>query len=132
MEKKKVAFVCVHNSCRSQMAEAIANIYYSDILEIYSAGTEKVNQINEKAIFVIKELYDYDMSETQYSKLVSEIPDVHYVITMGCNVSCPTLSHTYMEDWGLEDPSGKNIKDVMNTAKMIENKLESFINKIIK
>lgn len=122
-EKIKVAFVCVHNSCRSQMAEAILKIIVADSFEAYSAGTETKPQINQDAVAVIKELYGVDMNATQKSKLISDIPPVDVVITMGCNVNCPYLPCRYREDWGLEDPTGKDRDEFIKTAKIIEQKI---------
>lgn len=104
--KTRVGFICVHNSCRSQMAEALGKMLASDTFESFSAGTEKVPEINQNAVSIIKELYDYDMSEQQ-SKLLDELPPLDIVITMGCNVNCPFLPCKYREDWGLEDPTEK-------------------------
>lgn len=104
--KVKVAFVCVHNSCRSQMAEALGKHFASDVFESYSAGTEVKPQINQDAVRLIKENYGIDMEKSQYSKLISELPPIDIVITMGCNVNCPSLPCTHREDWGLNDPSG--------------------------
>jgi len=115
-EKVKVAFVCVHNSCRSQMAEAIAKLLAADVFLAYSAGTETKPQINQDAVAAINELYGYDMNKTQKSKLISEIPPVDIVVTMGCNVNCPYLPCKHREDWGLEDPSGKEKEAFVNTA----------------
>lgn len=124
MSKKiKVAFVCVHNSCRSQMAEAISKLIASESYDAYSAGTETKPQINQDAVEVIKKLYGVDMNATQYSKLISDIPPVDIVITMGCNVNCPYLPCKYREDWGLEDPSGKSEDEFIRTAKIIEGKI---------
>lgn len=123
MEKLKVAFVCVHNSCRSQMAEALGKVFAGDVFESYSAGTEVKPQINQDAVRTIKELYHIDMNETQYSKLLDEIPEVDIVITMGCNVQCPSLPCKHREDWGLEDPSGKEDEAFKYTARMIEEKI---------
>ena len=108
MKKPKVAFVCVHNSCRSQIAEALGRYLSSNVFESYSAGTETTPQINQDAVRLMKEMYQINMEETQYSKLLSEIPEVDIVITMGCNVKCPAIPCKYREDWGLADPSGKN------------------------
>lgn len=129
----KVAFICVHNSCRSQMAEAISKIIAADSFESYSAGTETKPQINQDAVAVIEELYGVNMNQTQYSKLTSEIPPVDVVITMGCNVECPFLPCKYREDWGLEDPTGKDKHEFVKTAKIIEKKvldLKSRINSL--
>ena len=105
MRKPKVAFVCVRNSCRSQIAEALGKYLCSDIFESYSAGTERKPQINQDAVRLMKEIYRIDMEKTQYSKLLSDIPQVDIVITMGCNVNCPALPCKYREDWGLEAPT---------------------------
>jgi len=123
MRKIKVAFVCVHNSCRSQMAEAISRLLAADVFKAYSAGTETKPQINQDAVSVIKEIYGVDMNQTQRSKLLSEIPPVDIVITMGCNVTCPYLPCKYREDWGLEDPTGKNKEMFGQTAAVIREKV---------
>ncbi len=115
--KPKVAFVCNHNSCRSQMAEALGKLLADDVFESYSAGTEIKSQINQDAVRLIKEIYDIDMEETQHNKTIFEIPKPDVVIFMGCNVSCPSLSSQYSENWGLDDPSGKSdeeFKGVIN------------------
>ncbi len=123
MNKQKVAFVCVHNSCRSQMAEAIGKLLASDTFECFSAGTEVVPQINQDAVRLIQKLYQYDMNEHQYSKLISELPAVDIVITMGCNVNCPILPCKFREDWGLDDPTGKGELAFEETARVIKEKL---------
>lgn len=105
---KKVAFICVHNSCRSQIAEALGRKLASDVFESYSAGTETKPRINQDAVRLMKHLYGIDMEENQYSKLLSDIPPVDVVITMGCNVQCPMLPCTRREDWGLPDPTGQD------------------------
>ena len=130
MKRLKVAFVCVHNSCRSQMAEALGKLLASDVFESYSAGTELRPQINQDAVRIIKELYGIDMNETQKSKLLTDIPDVDIVITMGCNVNCPNLPCIHREDWGLEDPSGKSDEEFIKTAKLIEEKLNELKKRI--
>lgn len=128
--KPKVAFICVHNSCRSQMAEAIAKLIASDVFDAYSAGTEIKSEINQDAVKTIKELYGIDMSKTQYPKLISEIPEVDIVIKMGCNVNCPFLPAKYEEDWGLEDPTGKGEEEFKKTALIIEQKVRDLAKRI--
>lgn len=123
MIKPKVAFICVHNSCRSQMAEAISKIYASDIFISYSGGTEVKSNINEDAVFVIKDIYGIDINKTQKSKLISELPSVDIVITMGCNVNCPWIPCKYREDWRLDDPSGKEIQEFYKIAEIIKEKI---------
>lgn len=128
--KKKVAFICVHNSCRSQMAEALGKIYGGDVFESYSAGTETKPQINQDAVKVIKKLYGVDMNETQKSKLLSDIPEVDIVVKMGCNVVCPFLPAKHIEDWGLEDPTGKSEEEFIKTARIIEEKIKDLVDRI--
>lgn len=123
MRKPKVAFICVHNSCRSQMAEALSRLLAADVFEPYSAGTSTKPRINQDAVKIIKELYGYDMNETQYSKHIIEIPAVDIVVTMGCNIVCPSLPCKHMEDWGLEDPTGKAREEFVKTARIIEEKV---------
>lgn len=123
MNKKKVAFICVHNSCRSQMAEALGKHLAGDVFDCYSAGTETKPQINQDAVRLMKEIYHIDMEKTQYSKLLSDIPEVDVVITMGCNVQCPFLPCSYREDWGLEDPTGKSDEEFIRIINEIEKKV---------
>lgn len=124
MERKpNVAFVCVHNSCRSQMAEALGKHLAGDVFDSYSAGTETVPRINQDAVRLMKEHYGIDMEQTQYSKLVSQLPPVDIVVTMGCNVNCPHLPCQHREDWGLEDPSGQGDEAFEATISAIEEKV---------
>ncbi len=106
--KPKVAFVCNHNSCRSQMAEALGILLAADVFESYSAGTEIKDHINPDAVRLMKKIYNVDMEATQYNKVINDIPAPDVVIFMGCNVQCPYLSAPYTENWGLDDPSGKD------------------------
>lgn len=125
--KYKVAFVCVHNSCRSQMAEAWMNELGSDIFEAYSAGTEKYHEVKPLAVKVM-ENEGIDMS-SHYPKLISEIPSsVDVLITMGCNVQCPFIPCKLKEDWGLEDPSGGPIEDYEKCSDLIKEKVINLIN----
>ena len=123
MDKPKVAFICVHNSCRSQIAEALGKHLAGDEFDFYSAGTETKPQINQDAVRLMKELYGIDMEKTQHSKLLEDIPTVDIVITMGCNVQCPFLPCKHREDWGLEDPTGKCDAEFESTIKQIEVKI---------
>ncbi len=106
--KKKAAFICVHNSCRSQIAEALGKHLAADVFESYSAGTETKPQINQDAVRIMKELYNIDMELTQYSKLISDIPKPDVAISMGCNVGCPFIGRDFDDNWELEDPTGKS------------------------
>ena len=123
MEKKKVAFICVHNSCRSQIAEALGKKLAGEVFDSYSAGTETKPQINQDAVRLMKQYHDIDMEETQYSKLLAELPPVDIVVTMGCNVQCPALPCSHREDWGLDDPSGKDDGAFLAVMSAIEGKV---------
>ena len=128
--KPKVAFICVHNSCRSQIAEALGKLFASDVFDSYSAGTETKPNINQDAVKTIKDLYAIDMNETQYSKLITDIPEVDMVITMGCNVDCPYMPSKHEEDWGLDDPTGKGEEEFKKTALTIEEKVKDLAERI--
>ena len=119
---KKVAFICVHN-CRSQIAEALGKHFASDVFESYSAGTETKPQINQDAVRILKELYGIDMEQTQYSKLIGDIPKPDIAISMGCNVGCPFIGRAFDDNWGLEDPTGKSDEEFIRVIKEIEKKI---------
>ena len=121
--KKKIAFICGHNSCRSQIAEALGKHLASDVFESYSAGTETKSQINQDAVRLMKELYGIDMEQTQYSKLITEIPNPDMAISMGCNVGCPFIGRAFDDNWGLDDPTGKSDEDFMIIIKEIESRI---------
>ena len=120
---RKVAFICVHNSCRSQIAEALGKKYLSDVCECYSAGTETKPQINQDAVRLMKELHQIDMEETQYSKVFADIPTPDIVISMGCNVGCPMIGRGFDDNWGLEDPTGKADEEFVAVIREIEGKI---------
>lgn len=123
MGKLKVAFICVHNSCRSQIAEALGKKLAFDVFESYSAGSEKKMQINQDAVGIMKKLYGIDMEKTQYSKLVCDIPTPDILISMGCNVECPYIGMPFDDDWGLDDPTGKSEEEYIKVIKEIEGKV---------
>ena len=121
MKMKKVAFICVHNSCRSQIAEALGKHLAGDVFESYSAGTEVKPRINQDAVRLMKEIYGIDMEANgQYSKLISEIPDPDIAISMGCNVKCPFIGRPFDDNWGLQDPTGQNDETFKIVIKEIE------------
>lgn len=121
--KPKVAFLCVHNSCRSQMAEALGKELAGDVFESFSAGTEPGARINPDAVRLMKQVYGISMEQTQYNKPLSDLPAVDIVVTMGCNVQCPTMPCSHREDWGLDDPSGKADSEFLLVMKKIEEKV---------
>ena len=120
MNKPKVAFICVHNSCRSQIAEALGKHLAGDVFESYSAGTETKPQINQDAVRLMKKLYGIDMEQTQYSKLVSDISTPDIAISMGCDVGCPFIGRPFDDDWGLLDPTGKDDAEFEKIIALIE------------
>lgn len=122
-EKVNVAFICVHNSCRSQMAEALGKHLAGDVFASYSAGTERRDRINPDAVRLMKQVYGIDMEATQTPKLLEDIPPVDIVITMGCNVYCPDLPARYREDWGIDDPSGSPDDVFLQVMDEIERKV---------
>ena len=127
---KKVAFICVHNSCRSQIAEALGRHLASDSFESYSAGTETKPQINQDTVRIMKELYGIDMEKTQYSKLIIDIPNPDIAISMGCNVGCPFIGKAFDDNWQLEDPTGKSDEEFKTIIKKIEQNIIELKNNI--
>lgn len=123
--KKKIAFICVHNSCRSQIAEALGKHLRGEEFDFYSAGTETKSQINQDAVRLMKELYGIDMEMTQYSKTIDKIPQPDVAISMGCDVGCPFIGRAFDDDWGLRDPTGKSDADFVEVIKEIESRIKS-------
>lgn len=132
MRKPRVAFICVHNSCRSQMAEALGKHLAGEVFDSFSAGTETKPQINQDAVRIVKEKYSIDMEETQHSKLLDELPEIDIVVKMGCNVICPFLPSQYEEDWGLDDPSGNPDEEFHKVIDIIEKNILDLSNRISK
>lgn len=122
--KPKVGFICVHNSCRSQIAEALGKHFAKDVFDSYSAGTETKAMINQDAVRLMKKHYGIDMEKTQSSKLLDDLPTLDVVVTMGCNVECPYLPSKFREDWGLDDPTGKSDEEFMKIITTIEFKIK--------
>ncbi len=123
--KKKIAFICVHNSCRSQIAEALGKHLRSDEFDFYSAGTETKPKINQDAVRLMKELYGIDMEKTQYSKTIDKIPKPDVAISMGCDVGCPFIGRAFDDDWGLPDPTGKSDAEFIAVIEKIESKIKN-------
>ena len=130
VKKPKIAFICVHNSCRSQIAEALGKHLAADVFESYSAGTETKPQINQDAVRIMKQRYGIDMEQTQYSKLISDIPEPDIAISMGCNVGCPFIGRPFDDNWELDDPTGKSDEEFITIIKKIEEKIIQLRNKL--
>ena len=128
-EKPKVAFICVHNSCRSQIAEALGKKLAGDVFECYSAGTETKPQINQDAVRLMKELYDIDMEQTQYSKTFDKIPVPDIAVSMGCDVGCPYIGRAFDENWGLQDPTGQSDEVFISVIREIERNIIRLVDK---
>lgn len=129
--KKRIAFICVHNSCRSQIAEALGKHLAADIFESYSAGTETKPEINQDAVRIMKEMYGIDMEEKQYSKLLADIPEPDIAISMGCNVGCPFIGRAFDDNWGLDDPTGQSDEKFKLVIKEIEHRILQLRNELI-
>ena len=129
MNKKKLAFICVHNSCRSQIAEALGKKIVGDVFECYSAGTETKPQINQDAVRLMKELYDIDMEQTQYSKTFDKIPVPDIAVSMGCDVGCPYIGRAFDENWGLQDPTGQSDEVFISVIREMERNIIRLVDK---
>ena len=125
--KKKIAFICVHNSCRSQIAEALGKRLGGDRFDFYSAGTETKPQINQDAVRLMKKLYGIDMELTQYSKTFDKIPSPDVAISMGCDVGCPFINRDFDDNWGLPDPTGQGDEVFVEVIRQIEGKINHLI-----
>ena len=120
---KKIAFICVHNSCRSQIAEALGKHLKGNEFDFYSAGTETKPKINADAVRLMKQLYGIDMEQAQYSKTFDKIPAPDIAISMGCDVGCPYIGRDFDDNWGLPDPTGKSDDEFISVIKSIEKKI---------
>ncbi|MGN0173400.1 MAG: arsenate reductase ArsC [Acutalibacteraceae bacterium] len=124
--KKKVAFICVHNSCRSQIAEALGKHFAGDKYDFYSAGTQTKPQINQDAVRLMKRLYGIDMEQTQFSKTFDKIPVPDIAISMGCDVGCPYIGREFDDNWGLSDPTGQSDEVFIKVIRQIEEKVKKY------
>lgn len=125
--KPKVAFICVHNSCRSQIAEALGKHLAADVFESYSAGTEIAPRINQDAVRLMKQIYGIDMEQSQYSKTISQIPKPDLTISMGCDVGCPYTGKDFDDNWKLADPTGKSDGVFVDIIKEIEERIKILV-----
>ncbi|MDY5368265.1 arsenate reductase ArsC [Bifidobacterium sp.] len=133
MTLPKVAFICTHNSCRSQIAEALGRALAADAFESYSAGTTIKSEINPDAVRLMRSLYGIDMpANGQHPKTLDQLPPIDVVVTMGCGVACPVLSASSREDWGLEDPTGKDDAAFTATIREIERDIRNLRSRLLR
>jgi protein-tyrosine-phosphatase len=127
MAKKRVVFVCVENSNRSQMAEAFARVHGGDAVEPYSAGSRPSGVVNPKAIAAMREK-GYDLA-THTSKSLAELPQIEWdaVITMGCGDECPYVRTKRREDWALPDPKHLPPEEFNKVRDEIELRVKSLL-----
>lgn len=126
-QKKKVLFVCIENSCRSQMAEAFAHMHGEDSLIAYSSGSKPSGRVNPRAIEFMAEL-GYDLSQHD-SKPLSEFTGMQfdYAITMGCGDECPMIDAKVRLDWGIDDPKNESPERFREIRAIIEDKVKALI-----
>lgn len=120
---KNIVFICIHNSCRSQIAEYFGKKYLGDIYNVYSAGSEIKSEINKDAVRIIKQLYNDDISLSQHPKTINEIPEPDIIISMGCYNGCPYLNKDFTADWQIEDPTGKSDFEFIKIINQIKEKV---------
>ena len=124
VRKPRVGFICTHNSCRSQIAEALGRHLAGDVFESYSAGTDIRDRINPDAVRLMKEQYGIDMiKEGQHNKTLDALPKLDIVVTMGCGVKCPYLPCKERFDWGLPDPTGTSDEEFLEVIHQIEKEI---------
>ena len=131
--KKKILFVCVENSNRSQMSQAFASIHGSSFIDAYSAGSNPSGKINPKAIAAMKEM-NYDLSQHQSKSLdeVKQFAPFDVVVTMGCGDACPWMPSKKFIDWQIPDPKDMNEDDFRKARDLIEEKVKELINELKK
>jgi arsenate reductase len=123
MTDKIVAFICTHNACRSQMAEALARHAGYRGYRFYSAGSDPKETIDQNAVRILKEKFGIDM-QSQRPKTIRDIPAPDIAISMGCGVTCPYIGRAFDDDWGLEDPTGKSDEAYLKVIGQIQEHLK--------
>lgn len=127
---KRVLFVCVENSNRSQMSEAFARMHGAEVLEAHSAGSRPSGVVNPRAIQAMAEV-GYDLS-THSSKSVDDVPggDFDYVITMGCGDDCPWIPALERDDWPLPDPKAMPPEEFNRVRDEVERRVKELIARV--
>jgi arsenate reductase (thioredoxin) len=129
--KKKILFVCVENSNRSQMSEAFARMLGGDTLEVFSAGSSPSGIINPKAVAAMNEL-GYDLS-THHSKSLNDVKQFapfEVVVTMGCGDACPWMPAKEFVDWQIPDPKNMNSEEFRSVRELIKNKVAELLDSL--
>jgi arsenate reductase len=129
-EKRRILFVCVENARRSQMAEGFANLFGQSKIEVYSAGSRPSSSIDPMVVAVMKEK-GIDLS-TKRPKTLDDLPQVEmdYLVTMGCEESCPAILAKKIIEWEIPDPKGKSIDVFREVRDLVEDKVRSLLNEI--
>lgn len=127
---KRVVFVCVENSNRSQMAEAFARMHGGDDVEAYSAGSKPSGKVNPKAVAAMGRL-GYDLT-THHSKALTDLPDVLYAaaVTMGCGDACPMLQAERRLDWAIPDPKHMDPAEFEAVRDLIGSKVKELLSEL--
>lgn len=118
--KTKIAFICTHNACRSQIAEALGRYLRGNEFDFYSAGLHAGERIDPNAVRLMRKLYGIDMEATQRSKGIDKIPVPDRAISMGCHGACPFIGRAFDDDWKLPDPTGKADEEYLSVIRSIE------------
>ena len=131
MDKKKILFVCIENSNRSQMSQAFAKIHGQQAVEAYSAGSKPSGIVNPKAIKAMKEL-DYDLSSHDSKSLeeVKQYAPFDAVVTMGCGDACPWMPAKKFIDWDIPDPKHMQPAEFNKVRDYIEEKVKELLKTI--
>jgi arsenate reductase len=129
-QKAKIVFVCVENAGRSQMAQGFAEAFGKGRLEVYSAGSRPSSQINPLAIEVMKEK-NIDLSERR-PKGLNDLPPVEmdYLVTMGCEETCPAVRAKKIIEWQIPDPKGKPIDEVRRIRDVLEARVKGLLEEV--
>jgi protein-tyrosine-phosphatase len=122
-----VLFVCVENSCRSQMAEAYAKMLGAGVIDAYSGGSRPSGKVNEKAIASMKDV-GYDLA-SHSSRSLDEVPSIEYdlVVTMGCGDECPFVRAKQRVEWSIPDPKSMDMKEFREVRDLIREKVQQLI-----
>jgi protein-tyrosine-phosphatase len=128
---KSILFVCIENSCRSQIAEAFAKIYGNNKIESFSAGSKPSGQVNPMAMAYLKSI-EYEFISNIHSKSLKDLQknEFDFVISMGCGDACPFVVAKIKKNWSIPDPKDMSMDDFVGVAEIIRDKVKEFIEKL--